>query len=80
MMDTVAKQAFAKFAWHNVLNNGEQEIRYLRDTFSFESADLQAVASPPLRPKLDLNPGYLFVVLLYPVYERKTSAISISEL
>ncbi len=80
MKDNVQKTQFSKFAWHNVTDNGEPEIRYVRDTFPFESADVQVVATPPLRPKLDLNPGYLFIVLLYPVYERKTSVVTISEL
>ncbi|MBI2050727.1 MAG: magnesium transporter CorA family protein [Parcubacteria group bacterium] len=80
MMNNVHKTEFSAFTWHNVTDNGEQEIRYLRDKFGFESADLQVVASPPLRPKLDLNPAYLFIVLPYPVHERKTSVVTTSEL
>ncbi|MBI1961609.1 MAG: magnesium transporter CorA family protein [Parcubacteria group bacterium] len=79
-MHAAQKIQFKKFAWHNVPDNGEPEIRYLRDTFSFEAADLAAVASPPLRPKLDLNDGYLFIMLLFPVHDQKTGVIGISEL
>jgi len=80
MIATAATTEFKKFTWHNVTSNGESEIRYLRDAFGFESDDLQVVASPPLRPKIDLNPAYLFIVLLFPVHDHKTGTIRISEL
>ncbi|OJI06628.1 hypothetical protein BK004_02685 [bacterium CG10_46_32] len=74
------KIQFKKFAWHNLQNNEEPELRYVRDHFNFEVGHLQDVASPPLRPKIDFDEKYLFLVLLFPVHNRKTGAVIISEL
>ncbi len=71
---------FKKFAWHNLTDNSEEEIRYLRDIFDFEASHLQDAANPPLRPKIDFSDEYVFIILLFPVHNRKTGTIAISEI
>lgn len=71
---------FKKFDWHNILANGEEEIRYLRENFSFLSAHLNDCTTPPSRPKIEFNDNYIFIVLLFPVYNRKTGLISAREI
>lgn len=74
------KTEFNKFTWHNLTDNSEEEIRYLRDNFEFEQGHMQDCANPPLRPKIDFSEKYIFIVLLFPVYNRKTGVVSISEI
>ncbi|PJC40905.1 MAG: hypothetical protein CO042_01325, partial [Parcubacteria group bacterium CG_4_9_14_0_2_um_filter_41_8] len=69
-----------KFAWHNLSDNSDEEIRYLRDNFEFELGHLTDCANPPLRPKIDLAEKYIFIVLLFPVYNKKSGIASISEI
>ncbi|MDP1709568.1 MAG: CorA family divalent cation transporter [Candidatus Komeilibacteria bacterium] len=71
---------FKKFTWHNLLANSEDEIRYLRENFNFASAHLTDCTTPPSRPKIEFNDNYIFVVLLFPVYNRKTGLISAREI
>lgn len=79
-MAAVEKLVFKKFTWHNVSDNGEEEIRWLRDNFEFSRQDLLAVSSPPLRPKIEFYPDYIFIILLFPVYNRKNGQVYASEL
>ncbi|MAG28693.1 hypothetical protein CL632_00905 [bacterium] len=74
------KTQLNKFVWHNITDNSEQEIRYLRDNFEFEPTHLTDTANPPLRPKIDFSDKYVFIVLLFPVHNRKTGIITISEI
>ena len=53
MPTNVSSTELKKFTWHNVTDNGEAEIRYLRDHFEFSSAHLKDCADPPLRPKIE---------------------------
>ena len=63
---------FRKFSWYNLTDNTDQEIRFLRDHFDFSKSFLADVATPPLRPKVEFSDEYIFIVLLYPMYNRKT--------
>ena len=71
---------FKKFTWHNVASNGEEEIRWLRDNFSFAPTHLTDCATPPLRPKIEFKADYIFIVLLFPLYSRKTGQIAPREI
>ena len=79
-MTTLKKSQFNKFCWHNLIDNSEEEIRYLRDNFDFEQSHLADCANPPLRPKIDFSEKYIFIVLLFPVHNRKSGIVSISEI
>ena len=76
----IFKTNFKKFIWYNLTDNSEEEIRYLRDNFEFEQTHLQDCANPPLRPKIDFSEKYIFIVLLFPIYNQKTGIVSISEI
>ena len=79
-MPAIEKFECKKFTWHNLLDNGEEEVRWLRDNFDFAKQDLLDVASPPLRPKIEFYPSYIFIILLFPVYNRQTGQVRASEL
>lgn len=79
-MNNIIKTQFKKFAWHNLTANGEAEIRYLRENFKFSPEHVTDCTTPPLRPKIEFTDNYIFVVLLFPVYNRKTGLISPREI
>jgi len=68
-----------KFTWVNAINNSEKEIKYLEKEFKFRSFDLKDCLPPLQRPKLISQPDYLFMILLFPVFDRKTRVIHASE-
>ena len=79
MLKTIQEFKNAKFSWINVTNNGGKEIAYLRDKFGFHDLDLKDCLPPLQRPKLVVRPDYLFVILLFPVFDRKTRVLHASE-
>ncbi len=79
-MNNIIKTKFTKFTWHNLTANSEAEIRYLRDNFNFTPEHVTDCTTPPLRPKIEFTDSYIFVVLLFPVYNRKTGLITPREI
>lgn len=77
---SVSGTRFKKFTWYNLSDNGEAEIAYLRENFDFSPRHLRDCATPPLRPKIETNDHYIFLILLFPVFNRQTRAISAAEL
>jgi magnesium transporter len=67
------------FKWVNVIQNTEKEIEYLKKEFGFHPLDLKDCLPPLQRPKLVVRPGYLFMILLFPVFDRKTRILHASE-
>lgn len=68
-----------KFSWINVTKNGEKELEYFRKKFGFLDLDLKDCLPPLQRPKLVARPNYLFMILLFPVFDRKTRVLRASE-
>ena len=56
-----------------------EEMKYLEKKFRFNSTHLNDCLSLLQRPRLDINKKYIFMVLLFPVYNRKTRKITSSE-
>lgn len=67
------------FSWTNVSRCSPEEMKYLKKIFNFHSLHLNDCLSPIQRPKLDVAENYIFMVLLFPVYNRKTRKITSSE-
>lgn len=65
--------------WVNITKNNVEEIEYLRENFSFHPLDLEDCLSPAQRPKVEKYDDYIFVILTFPVYNRKTRAIYSAE-
>lgn len=66
--------------WLKITNPGQEEIGYLKEKFKFHPLDLKDCLSPAQRPKFDRHPEYLFMILLFPVYNRETREIESSEI
>ncbi len=71
-----------KFSWLNVLNASEKEISYLKKKFKFNQFDLNDsyAHKHAQRPKINIQSNYIFLVLLFPVYNRKTREIVPAEM
>jgi len=67
------------FTWIDLSRCADEEIKYLEENFDFSALHLGDCISKIQRPKLDLAEKYIFMVLLFPVYNRKTRKISSSE-
>ncbi|MFA5358799.1 MAG: magnesium transporter CorA family protein [Patescibacteria group bacterium] len=67
------------FQWFNVTQNTLREINWLKKSFPFYHTDVQDCLPPTQRPKLVEHDEYLFMVLLFPIYNRKTREIKATE-
>ena len=79
MLKTIGEFRTTKFSWINVTKNGEKEVEYLGKKFGFHELDLKDCLPPLQRPKLVVRPDYLFMILLFPVFDRKTRILHASE-
>jgi len=79
MLNTIQEFKTKKFSWINVRNNGPKEVDYLRKKFKFDELDLKDCLPPIQRPKLVDRKNYLFMILLFPVFNRETRVIHASE-
>ena len=69
--------------WIDVTNAKDlnsPEIKYLKQNFQVHPINLQDCISTCQRPKLDIYPDHLFLVLLYPLYNRTTGVITPAEI
>ncbi len=67
------------FQWINVTKNTAREINWLKKNFKFHDLDLKDCLPPNQRPKLAEHEDHLFMILLFPVYNRKTREIKTVE-
>lgn len=65
--------------WIDITKPNKEHAKYLQTEFKFNPLDLEDVLSATQRSKLDKYENYIFMVLLFPVYNRKTQEIEASE-
>jgi len=61
--------------WINITHPTELETVQLKSMFGFSDLDLKAVLPPIQRPRIDMRDGHIFMILLYPKYDRATRKI-----
>ncbi len=66
--------------WIDVINAEEQELKYLKEQFNFHRLDLKDCLPPLQRPKLIIQDCYLFMILQFPFYNRKTREVQPTEI
>jgi len=71
-----------KVTWLNITQAGKKEIDYLDKNFKFHSLDLEDSYASRFaqRPKINKHSNYLFLILLFPFYNRKRREILTSEI
>lgn len=70
---------FKKFKWYNITSTTRKETNFLKKEFNFRDINLENCLPPLQRPKILRYPDYIFMILLFPYYDRKTKEIKISE-
>lgn len=72
----------SKLSWLNIVDASEKEITYLKKKFKFNQLDLNDSYSHKhaQRPKIVVRPNYIFVVLLFPIFNRSTREIKTAEI
>jgi magnesium transporter len=65
--------------WVHVTSTDKATVERLRKMFAFHPLDLRDIQPPMQRPKIVVRDGYLFMILLYPVFDRSTHVIHVSE-
>ncbi len=80
-MITKLKQIqYQNITWIHCTKPTESDLEYLQTKFDFHPLDIADVKNVSLRPKLDEYPKYLFMVLLFPFYDRQEREIKASEI
>lgn len=62
--------------WINIVEPREEEILNLKKKFKFHSLDLEDCLSESQRPKIDEYDKYLFIILQFPYYSKRTRHIA----
>ena len=68
-----------KYKWINITELKKADAHKLREEYGFHPLDLEDVTSATHRSKIDIYPNYVFIVLLFPVYNRQTQEIETAE-
>jgi magnesium transporter len=65
--------------WINIERPGRADRAWLEEHFDFHPLDYEDVFSRNQRPKVDEYEGYLFVVLHFPVYDKRVNRLNAAE-
>ena len=76
---TIEEIKGTQMTWVNVQDNTPAEMEYLQEIFRFHALDLKDCLPPLQRPKLMLRQDYIFMILLFPVFDRLTRKIRPAE-
>ena len=70
------------FSWINITNPQKNELEYLRKKYKFNEFDLKDshAKSTAQRPKFYIRNDYCFLILQFPLYNRKTRTVDAEEI
>ncbi len=67
---------FENHQWVNIVKPGEEDILTLKKKYRFHTLDLEDCLSESQRPKIDEYEKYLFIILQFPYYNKRTRHIA----
>jgi len=70
---------FKNFRWYNIKDIKPKDIKFLKENFSFNKINIDNCLPPLQRPKILKYPEYIFMILLFPYYDKKSREIKITE-
>ncbi len=79
-LPTIQKIKTKDFSWIDISRCSPEEMKHLEQKFGVHPVHLNDCLSTLQRPKLDITEKYIFMVLLFPIYNRKTRKITSSEI
>lgn len=75
----MTKISYQNLQWVDLVQPMKEELEELKQEFHFHALDLADVLTRTQRSKIEKYKNYIFIVLLFPVFNRKTRAIESSE-
>ncbi len=78
-LPTIQQIKTKNLLWLNISRVSSEEMKYLEEKHKFHPLHLTDCVSPTQRPKLNISSKYLFMVLLFPKYNRRTREITSTE-
>ena len=76
MVDTIT---FDRLKWHHITNPTVEDLDFLRDNFHFHPLDIDDCSSFVQRPKIDTYDDYYFLVLHFPILDKRTDLVKTEE-
>ncbi len=76
MVDTIT---LGELKWHHITNPTVEDLDFLRDNFHFHPLDIDDCSSFVQRPKIDIYDDYFFLVLHFPIMDKRTNLIKTEE-
>ncbi len=61
--------------WVDIVGPEEEDLNYLKEHFKFHPLDFEDIVTPSIRTKIDEYANYLFIVLLFPYYDKEKNEI-----
>jgi Mg2+ and Co2+ transporters len=75
----ISSVSYGKLTWTYIENPSISEVEYLEQHFNFHPLNLDDILSRVQRPKIDEYEGHLFIVLHFPVFDKKNRITRPSE-
>ncbi len=79
MANNIKELKTKKITWIDIAQATQENLKYLKTEFGFETADLNECLPMTQRQKILKRSNYVFVVLQFPFYNRQTKSIETSE-
>ncbi len=79
MPNNIKELKTKKFIWIDIAQATQDNLKYLKSEFGFETADLNECLPMTQRQKILKRNNYIFMVLQFPFYNRQTKSIETSE-
>lgn len=79
MKNHLSEIKFSNFTWVHSASIEKKAVEEIGKRFKLHPDDLKEVLPPIQRPKLVERENYLFMILMYPFYNKQTKLIEISE-
>ncbi|MBN1495092.1 magnesium/cobalt transporter CorA [Candidatus Peregrinibacteria bacterium] len=80
MNDQIQKIEESGIAWENIVAPTEKSMEYLAKKHKFHHLDLEDCLSRRQRPKIDEYDKYLFIVLQFPYFDKKSGDLKIDDI
>lgn len=76
-MGNLSTVKYKKIYWSDIANPSQEFIQSLGKKYKFHELDLEDILSEDQRSKIDDYEKYLFLVLHFPVFDKRTGAIKV---
>lgn len=78
-LESIERATIQGLEWVFVSSNQKKEIQYLKKTYDLHPIDLKSVMPPLQRPHIVERDEYVFMTLLYPLFDKRTRTIYSTE-